>query len=286
MYVMSYFKTEHEALYLAISEDGLAWQPLRGDEAILESEVGALSIRDPHLSRDLHGTFHLFFTDSWRSDGIGHCISRDLLSWSPQELVPVMSSVPGAQNSWAPECFYDHENEFYRIVWSSTILPGVDPKDLPPLFDHRIWGTTTYDFVDYEPARLFFDPGYSVIDTTVGWHNGQYLMAFKDERGEHSKDSEYRAMRVSHASRADGPFAIHSDILTPALTEGPSLFRRENEWIMLFDYFDEAKFGAISSPDGVRWADITGQVQFPPGPRHCSVLEVPDDIAYILRGEL
>lgn len=285
MYAMSYFKTEHEAMYLAISEDGFAWSPLRDGEVILESEVGDLSVRDPHISRDHNGTFHLYFTDGWCSDCIVHSTSRDLLSWSPQELLPVMRSVTGTQNCWAPECFFDHDYSLYRIIWSSTVKRGMNFDDIPER-DHRIWGTATTDFVTYQTPSIFFDPGYSVIDANIVWHEGSYLMAFKDERGDNRPDSPHKAIQLSRAAHARGPYTQLSSFVTPALTEGPTLFRRNGEWVMFFDHFDEAKFGAITSRDGYTWNDASDRVQFPPGPRHGSVLEVPDDIAYILRGEL
>ncbi len=48
MFVMSYFRTESEALHLAISEDGLEWTALNGNRPLLHSTVGAQRARPAH----------------------------------------------------------------------------------------------------------------------------------------------------------------------------------------------------------------------------------------------
>jgi hypothetical protein len=278
---MSYFRTEAEALHLAISEDGLRWTPLCDNAPVWRASVGNRSVRDPHLSQSRDGLFHLFSTNSWRSDHIIHAVSEDLLHWRDATLVPVMSHVPHTRNCWAPECFYDEEEELYRIIWSSTV--GLKESQYSEGYDHRIWGTTTRDFREYSEALLFFDPGYNVIDASVIRHNGQYLMAFKDERGENRQGTDFKAIRVCTAQRACDEWMQISELITPSLTEGPTVFRRDGHLVMLYDHFCEGFFGASQSDDGIRWQSITSQMQFPPEPRHASVLEVEDAIAEPLR---
>ncbi|MDP9380267.1 MAG: hypothetical protein M3Q29_08955, partial [Chloroflexota bacterium] len=71
--------------------------------------------------------YHLFATDGWASDRIIHCWSADLLDWSAQQSVPVMASIKGTRNCWAPECFRDQERGVYRLIWSSTVQPDESP---------------------------------------------------------------------------------------------------------------------------------------------------------------
>jgi hypothetical protein len=186
-----------------------------------------------------------------------------------------MAHVPQTRNSWAPECFYDVENALYRVIWSSTI----GGKD----YDHRIWGTTTHDFIEYSKSEIFFDPGHNVIDANVVHHEGLYWMAWKDERGENKVGTDCKTIHVCTTPRIGDPWSERSVALTPPLTEGPTLFRRGNEWTMFFDYFMGDRFGAISSRDGKTWTDITEHVQFPPDPRHACVLEVDEGVAKGLR---
>ena len=54
------------------------------------------------------------------------------------------------------------------IFWASTI-PGRFPQTAgssEEKYNHRIYGTTTKDFVTFTPTTLFYDPGFSVIDAT------------------------------------------------------------------------------------------------------------------------
>ncbi len=274
MFVMSYFRTEAEALHLAVSRNGLHWRPVLGGRPVLLGEVGTRTLRDPFLFRDVNGGFHLLATDGWRSECIVHATSEDLLTWSPQRLIPVMAGVTGCRNCWAPECCFDPDQGIYWLFWSSTIWDGVgtDPG-------HRIWATTTRDFQVFTPAEPFFDPGYSVIDATIAATKHGFLMAYKDERGTNSRGTEYKAIRTCAAARIPGHWEDFSDLLTPALTEGPTLLDAGNRWIMLFDHFMDGHFGAIESEDLLTWRSVTDRVEIPFGPRHASVISL-DPAAY------
>jgi hypothetical protein len=283
MYLMSYFRTEAEALHLAVSEDGMHWDALNRNQPLLWGEVGSRTLRDPFILRAQDGRFHLLATDGWASDSIVHATSKDLMRWSPQELLPVMRSVPGTRNCWAPEAFWDAEACVYRLLWSSTVCHGPIVPGEPPVSDHRIWQVTTHDFRTFSQPSLSFDPGYNVIDATIVAHGGAYLMAFKDERGENRFGTEHKAIRVAVARHAEGPFAEISELVTPPLTEGPTLFRRDDEWVMFYDHFMDGYFGASASTDGRVWRSITEHVRFPAGPRHGGVLEIDEALGLRLR---
>lgn len=274
MYVFSYFKTEAEALHLALSEDGFHWKPLNRNKPILKGTVNTKSIRDPFIIKAKDGIFHLFFTDGWNSQYIIHCYSEDLIQWSEQVAIPVMVGVPGTRNCWAPECFYDYEEKLYRIIWSSTV--SIDGPE--KLRDHRIWSTTTKDFIDYTPSKLYFDPGYNVIDATVIYKSGRYLMAFKDERGENNLGTENKAIRVASSQNAKGHFENISGLITPSLTEGPVIFEKDGNLVMFYDHFFEHYYGASLSEDGIHWTNITEQINFPDGVRHGSIFNIDDSL--------
>ncbi len=275
MFIMSYFRTVSEALHLAVSEDGLRWRPLNYNRPVLLGKVGTKTLRDPSLFRSQDGVFHLFATNGWMADSIVHASSTDLIHWSDQELVPVMSGVAGTKNCWAPECFYDAAENQYHVIWSSTVKED-DPN--PHQSDHRIWGTTTTDFHLYSPPRLFFDPGYNIIDATVVAFDGWYWMPFKDERGENRFGTDYKAIRVCRSRKAAGPWTEISELITPSLTEGPTLFHCNGRWIMLFDHFMEHFFGAMESPDCIHWQAVEEETNFPDGARHATVIEVEDEL--------
>jgi hypothetical protein len=278
MYVMSFFRLAEEALHLAVSDEGLRWRPVRGGEPILHSSVGSKSIRDPFLCRTADGRFHLLSSDSWNSQSIVHAVSDDLLNWQDTALIPVMAAIPGARNAWAPEAFWDEEASCWRLIWSSSTSENNTPSD----FNLRIWSCATEDFVTFTPPALFFDPGYSVIDACVVRAGSRYMMAFKDERGQnpphHLEPGQRKAIAIAFADTALGPWTEISELVTPALTEGPALFRRRGQWVMIFDQFIENQYGALTSTNGVVWEPPTEPLEFPPVPRHASVLEIPDEL--------
>jgi hypothetical protein len=285
---MSYFRSEAEALHLALSPDGLEWHALAGNRPVYKSPLGAKSIRDPFIYPDGTGRYHLLSTNGWTSDHLLHAVSVDLVEWTDAALVPVMVTVPGVKNVWAPEAFFDAANGVHRLIWSSTTGHATE-LDVHG-YDHRIWSVNTTDFKTYSTPEIFFDPGYNVIDANVVTRpEGGYLMAYKDERDPYQGPTPVKAIRIATADSALGPWKVQEQFVTPDWTEGPTIFRRSpghgNDWVLFYDLFTAGHFGAARSTDGLTWEDITSQVTFPPGPRHAAVIEIEDGLAEGLRKE-
>ncbi|MDQ0886838.1 hypothetical protein QFZ81_001926 [Paenibacillus sp. V4I9] len=273
MHLFSYFTEVEEKLFLATSEDGYHWNELNDGRPIWESPIGTKQLRDPFIMEDAEGKFHLVWTDGWQSKSIGCAWSMDLIHWHDAKLIPVMEHLAETQNTWAPEIFYDTCKQAYRIVWSSTV--GAGPRN------HRIWSSTTTDFQDFSEAQIFFDPGYNVIDATITDLDDRYLMLFKDERGLNENGTTNKAIRscIMAKEDSDRPSVNHiSELITPALTEGPTLYNVERnggkEWILLVDGFQEHYYGAYHSTDLMTWNNITEQVNVPKGARHGSVIKL------------
>ncbi|OBZ09235.1 glycoside hydrolase family 43 protein [Bacillus sp. FJAT-26390] len=279
MYLFSYFKTDDESFYLAVSEDGYAWKEWNGGSPVLQSmDTGGKIIRDPFVMEDKAGRFHAVWTDGWEGSSIGYAWSDDLLRWEGYKSLPVMASVAGTRNCWAPEMMLDEAEGAYRIFWSSTVAePGIGK-----VRDHRIWSVLTDDFERFTAPQLYFDPGYNVIDATVADLGEQYLMLFKDERGGNDPDTDYKAIRScsfgKHAAGRPEPTCV-SGLITPPLSEGPTLYEvvngsGEREWIMLYDLFHFREYGAMRSKDLVHWENVTHLMTFLPDRRHGSVIKV------------
>ena len=83
----------------------------------------------PAHAGSLDGTYSgwnlpLVWTTSWKGDlGFGYAHSKDLIHWSEQQMIPVMADEPTTINVWAPEIFYDDENDQFMVVWASCV-PG------------------------------------------------------------------------------------------------------------------------------------------------------------------
>ncbi|WP_141504324.1 glycoside hydrolase family 43 protein [Paenibacillus luteus] len=275
MYLFSYFTTEEEKLFLAESQNGLDWELSNEGQPVFASSVGTGQLRDPHLIQDHESAFHLVWTDGWSSRSIGYARSKDLLTWEDEKLIPVMEHLEHTQNSWAPEVFFDSTVSAYRIIWSSTV-GGAERN-------HRIWSTTTKDFQTFTESKLFFDPGYNVIDATVTDMGDSFFMLFKDERGSNEQGTAHKAMRSCWISKAGADRDLPevgeiSGLLTPPLTEGPSLYAIDaggsKQWQMIFDGFHEHFYSAVSSRDLKTWTQADQQLKLPEGARHGSVLKV------------
>ena len=279
MYLFSYFRTESEALHLALSEDGFAFEAVNGNKPILEASADTRTMRDPFLIQTEDGAFQLLATDGWGGASIMHATSADLITWSDQRVIPVMENVEGTRNCWAPEAFYAREEKTYLLIWSSTVSDSPEQK----VRDHRIWCCETTDFSAFSEPRLFFDPGYNVIDATVAPYGDAYLMAFKDERGVNKAGTDFKAIRTAMSLKAGGPYEAVSDLVTPSLVEGPTLYQKDGLWVMLYDHFVDHRYGASLSEDGRSWDVSEVEIILPEGPRHGSIIEIDDQVAYRLR---
>ena len=278
-FVLSYFTADDESMYLALSDDGITFKPLNGGDPVLQGQVGTSTLRDPFIGLGPDGGYHLLATDGWKSTSIVHATSESLQTWSPQSLLPVMVEVPGARNAWAPEFFVDPTSGLAHLIWSSVIDTDGAPRDWANgTHEQRIWGAATTDFESFHPSRVFFDPGYSVIDATVQPTEAGFVMAFKDERGVNDRSTAHKNIAITTFRTPGSEFAEPTKVITPTSTpspvEGPSLFRRGDEWILIFDRYLEGDYGALSSVDLMTWRFT--EISLPSGMRHASVLRIPE----------
>ena len=277
MFVMSYFADGDESLHLATSVDGHHWQALVGVNPVLMPAGEVSAIRDPFIRVGTDGRFHLLATNGWACTSIIHAVSDDLLDWSALRLVPVMGDVPGARNAWAPEFFVDAGSGDHIVTWSSAV--GGDAaawadqgRISTETMDHRIWCCVTRHFESWSPPRLWFDPGYTVIDATVTRRNGRWMMAFKDERGHNHSPAPYKGIRISGFDSSFGPFDPPSEIVSDAPAEGPTFVEQDASTALLFDHFLDGGYGGAELTNG-RWGPMP-TLSVPAGARHASVLRV------------
>lgn len=266
----SFRDADQKYLRFLYSEDGYRWTNVPG--TFLEATVGvSRQFRDPSLLRGPDGMFRLVWTAGWHGDpGFGYAESRDLIHWSEQEFVPVMTHEPATVNVWAPELFFDAGQ--YIVVWASTI-PGRFP-DLLEKHDnnHRLYFTTTRDFKTFSPAKLFFDPGHSVIDAFIVGGSGHYVLLCKDNSRPNLN------LRVAFADSPLGPWQDESKPLTQKFTEGPCALNVGGDWLIYFDAYREKVYGALKTRDFKTFTDVTREVSFPENHKHGTALPVPREI--------
>ncbi|WPV69734.1 glycoside hydrolase family 43 protein [Chitinophaga sp. LS1] len=256
-----------DGLHLLYSHNGYNWTDIPG--SFLTPAIGGKNMRDPSIQQGPDGIFHLVWTSAWKGDkGFGYASSKDLIHWSDERYIPVMEHEPTAVNVWAPELFYDDENNQFLIIWSTTI-PSRFPKGTEEEHNnHRLYYTTTRDFVTFSPAKLFFDPGYSVIDgTIVKEANHRYVLVVKDNT------RPERDIKVAFSEHATGPYQAISAPFTDKLTEGPSATKVGKEWLIYYDNYGTHHYGAIKTIDFKSFTDISAKVSLPTGHKHGTIFK-------------
>jgi beta-xylosidase len=276
IYLFASFRGNGDGLHLAWSTDGLKWTALADDRILLQPTVGEKLMRDPCILRGPDGVFRMVWTSGWYERVIGYASSKDLIHWSEQKAIPVMAHEPSARNCWAPEIAYDSAKRQYLIFWATTIpgrFPETDAFGDNGL-NHRMYGTTTKDFETFAPAKLVFDPGYSVIDATMVPAHGRYHLVFKEETLKPVK----KHLRVASGDSMEGPFEEISQPFTPSWVEGPSVLKIADRYIVYYDMYTARKYGAMQSGDLKKWEDISTQLSLPAGTKHGTAFAVSRDI--------
>lgn len=278
-YVFSYFKGNGEdGLHLAYSYDGLKWEALNEDNSFLQPKVGEDKLmRDPCIIAGPDKLFHMVWTVSWKEKGIGYAFSPDLINWSEQKSLPVMEHEPEARNCWAPEVYYDSASAQYMVFWSTTI-PGRFPETETKgddNYNHRMYYITTKDFSEISETKLLYDQGFNVIDGTLIYENGEYILFLKDE----TRTPAEKNIRIARSKELTKGYGLPTKPITGDYwAEGPTPIRIGEFWYVYFDKYRKHKMGAVRSKDLKKWEDISDKVIFPEGTRHGTVLEVSHEI--------
>jgi hypothetical protein len=276
--LFTYFTGDGEdGLHLARSADGTRWTRVANGRSFLAPTVGTKLMRDPSIVRGPDARYHLVWTTGWWDHGFGVAHSPDLRTWSAQSFVPVLQDTPGVQNVWAPEIHYDDRTGEYLVVWASTIrgrfpetAQGGDERPDGRL-NHRLYVTSTRDFVTWTPTRLFYDGGFNVIDGVVVRDGDRAVLVMKDE----TRYPEPRKhLKVASAAGMAGPFGPASPAFSPDWVEGPTVVRLGDTWRIYYDEYTRKRYGAMDTRDFRTFVPVA-DVVFPEGMRHGTALVVP-----------
>ncbi len=268
VYLFTYFIGNGEdGLHLAWSEDGYHWAAVNEGKSFLAPEIGHKEklMRDPCVVRGPDGVYHMVWTSGWREAGIGYASTRDFVTWTPQREIPVMGHEPAVLNCWAPEIVFDDAKAEFVIFWASTVT-GAFPETAgasEKAYNHRMYATTTRDFETFSPTRLFYEPGFSVIDATfLRRPDGRLTWIIKDE----SVNPPKKHLRMAAAESWQGPFGELGAPFTPdgVWVEGPTAVEIGEEILVYFDAYQVRRYGAMRSrDDGRTWTDVSAEMHFP-----------------------
>jgi hypothetical protein len=297
-YLFAYFTGEGtadgEQVYFALSRgnDPLHWQELNNAEPVLTSDQGEQGVRDPFVIRAPGGgKFYLIATDlrifgngDWDraqrhgSKSIMVWESADLVHWTDQRLVRVSPDTAG--NTWAPEAFYDESLGAYVVFWASKIYAADDPGHTGDTYNRMMYATTR-DFRTFSAPKVWKDPGYSVIDSTLIKHNGTYYRFTKDERDPNSS-SPCAKFLIEEKSAAilDPDYDFVAECIGQGAIsrgEGPTVFKSntQNKWYLFIDEFGGRGYVPFETTnlDSGRWT-ISTNYSLPGRPRHGTVLPI------------
>jgi hypothetical protein len=181
----------------------------------------------------------------------------------------MMATEPTTVNVWAPEIFYDDEAKQYIIVWASTIPFRFPKGQEDENNNHRLYCTTTTDFKTFAPAKLFLDPGFSVIDAQILKHGHEgYVLVMKDNTRPN------RNILVATGKNPLGPYSNYSKRFTELFSEGPNAVQAGSSWLIYYDSYRLKKYGAMKTTDFKTFKDVSNQVSVPEGHKHGTILKV------------
>ena len=265
----SFHEPADQGLRMLHSYDGKKWNDL--DTVLLQPKVGNQKVmRDPSMVQGPDGTFHLVWTSSWKGDkGFGYASSNDLIHWSDERFISVMDHEPTTVNVWAPELFYDDERKDYIIIWASCI-PGRFERGIEEdSNNHRMYYVTTKDFRSFSDTKLFLDPKFSVIDAVIVKRAAKdYVLVLKDNT------RPERNIKVAFSDAPLGPWQNISKPFTDNFTEGPSVMRLKDEWLIYYDSYRKKIYEAAVTKDFIHFENITNKVKVPEGHKHGTIVPV------------
>lgn len=275
-YLFSFFKGNGEdGMYLAYSNDGITFISLNNDQPLIHPQIGKDRLmRDPSIVRGPDGLFHMVWTSGWNDRCIGYAKSPDLINWSDQDSIFVMKNEPTARNCWAPEIFYDDISSRYIIVWSTTI-PGRFPETSATCDNgnnHRLYYVTSKDCKTFSETKLFYDPKFNCIDGFIIRNENQYMLVFKDE----TCSPAAKNFRIASSDSPTGPYGKLSDVLPTGSNwvEGPSIVKRDNEWLLYYDIYTKGSYGIRKSKNMADWEYVSDNMTKPAGARHGTVFPI------------
>jgi hypothetical protein len=277
----SFYEPADAGLRLLYSYDGYHWTDL--DTVFLKPEVGKQKVmRDPSIVQGPDGVFHLVWTSSWQGDlGFGYASSTDLINWSEQRFIPVMAFDTSTVNVWAPELYYEDETMEYFILWASTIPYKFEKGIEEERNNHRMYYTSTKDFITFSETKLFLDPGFSVIDAVIVKRaSNDYVLVLKDNTRPN------RNLKVGFSDSPHGPWNNISEPFTDIFTEGPSIVKPGINWLIYYDAYRDKTYKAVKTKDFITFSDASDEINIPEGHKHGTIFKTKKSVLLNLKAKV
>ena len=213
-------------------------------------------------------------------EGLRYLYSEDGIHWDSIPGVWLMADEPTTINVWAPEIFYDDENDQFMVVWASCV-PGRFEKGIEEENNnHRLYYITTKDFKTISKAKLLYDPGFSTIDAVIVKRaKNDYVMVLKDNT------RPERNLKIAFSDSMTGPYSPASQPFTESFVEGPSVEKVGDDYLIYFDVYKKKIYGAMRTKDFRNFTDVTEEVSIPVGHKHGTIFTAPESVVKALLEE-
>jgi hypothetical protein len=133
--------------------------------------------------------------------------------------------------------------------------------------------TTTRDFETFTETKLFLDPGFSVIDCViVKRKKNDYVLVLKDNTRPN------RNISVAFGKSPLGPFSNYSEPFTGFLTEGPTVTKVEDDYLIYYDSYGDKSYKAVKTTDFKTFTDISSEISLPEGHKHGTIVKVKQEV--------
>ncbi|HZQ44179.1 MAG TPA: glycoside hydrolase family 43 protein [Acidobacteriaceae bacterium] len=277
--VFAYFKEPgNQGIYLALSRDGYTFTPLNDGQPWLKPDQPGEIMRDVYITRTPDGAhFRMVFTWAWHGNAIGISDSDDLVHWSPQRRIEIMSAFPNVQNTWAPETYWDAQTKDWLIIFSSNFKATATA----PAEGLRIWSAHTADWQTFTKPEKFFDRGFPAIDATMfdrDLHGKRdVVMVLKDQTTDPLRYNE----RWTSAPTVNGPWGPLSAPINEPWSEGPSVIQVGDKFIVYYDHYrpPNPRYKGVETTDWIHWTSVDDKMHFPEAAKHGSFFRVTEEEA-------
>lgn len=276
---------------LSRGNDPLHWRELNSGRPVLSTTVGEKGVRDPYIVRAPGGDkFYIIATDlnmaarghgAWwevqRKGSLAIVVweSTDLLDWSAPRLVKVAPDEAG--NTWAPEAAWDARLGTFVVFWASRLYAPGD-KSRHGDTNNRMLYATTDDFRAFSAPKVWWDPGYSVIDSAVVEHAGRYYRFSKDDRERAEAPCGKSVVAQKSTSLTSTAYELIKECIGRGAIgdgEGPLVFKSntEEKWYLFIDEYGGRGYVPFETTDldSGKWT-LVKNYQMPGHPRHGAVL--------------
>lgn len=141
--------------------------------------------------------------------------------------------------------------------------------------------TATKDFNRLSPTKLFIDPKFSVIDAVIVKRAANdYVLVLKDNT------RPERNLKVAFSNTPEGPWRNVSAPFSDNFTEGPTVVKVKDRWLIYFDSYHKKTYEAVATKDFIHFENINDKISIPEGHKHGTIVPVKKKFVKKLLKEL